>query len=61
MTNHKAMLGAALGVLFAVLWAAFGFGWACLALALGVLGAVIGHFADRPGPLIDLLQRLQER
>ena len=57
----KAIVGAAAGALFVLIWAAFGFGWAWLVLAFGALGAAIGFVIDRPGALIALLERLQRR
>ena len=57
----KTSVGAGAGAVFGIGWAAFGFGWACLVLGLTLVGAGIGYVIDRPGGLIEMLQRLQDR
>lgn len=57
----KTIIGTLVGAVFAIVWGWLGFGWACLALGLAAAGAAIGYVIDRPGLLIEQLERLQRR
>ena len=61
MSVNKSLLGAALGVLIAVVWVTFDGAAVLLVLGLAGLGWFVGLVLDRPGVLIGLLERLQDR
>lgn len=61
MPRSKALWGALIGALVAILWIAFDGTAVLLVIGLTAIGWLIGTILDRPDTVIRILERLQER
>lgn len=61
MPTSKALWGAVVGALVAILWTALGGAALLLIAGLATIGWLIGAVLDRPERVIRVLERLQER
>ena len=61
MPTSKAIWGAVVGALVAILWIALGGATLLLIIALTAIGWLIGATLDRPEGVIRVLERLQQR
>jgi uncharacterized membrane protein len=61
MFTNKAIQGALLGALIAIIWVAFDGGAVLLVVGFATIGWLVGMALQHPDVLIGFLERLQDR